>query len=287
MARARNIKPGFFTNDLLAELPFETRLLFIGLWTVADREGRLEDRPKKIKMEVFPADDVNVEDALCQLERSGFIHRYTHGDLRIIQVVNFTRHQRPHSNEVASALPEYDESTSNDAVFRSTSYQGEQRGEPKAQALRPDTGYLNDDPGLRNPPPIRARPAHGRGANYPEDFERFWEQYPNKKAKDRALKAWQALRPSAELQASILAAIARQRQGRDWLKDGGQYIPHPATWLNSAGWMDEVTPYVNGNGRASPAESNLERNLRNLWGDRSEPEPEFEDVFETKGFVRQ
>lgn len=41
------------------------------------------------------------------------------------------------------------------------------------------------------------------------------------------------------------------------------------------------------NGRASPAESNLERNLRNLWGDRSEPEPEFEDVFETKGFVRQ
>jgi len=89
------------------------------------------------------------------------------------------------------------------------------------------------------------------------------------------------------LQASILAAIARQRQGRDWLKDGGQYIPHPATWLNSAGWMDEVTPYVNGNGRTSPAESNLERNLRNLWGDRSEPEPEFEDVFETKGFVRQ
>jgi hypothetical protein len=51
--------------------------------------------------------------------------------------------------------------------------------------------------------------------------------------------------------------------------------------------MDEVTPYVNGNGRASPVESNLERNLRNLWGDRSEPEPEFEDVFETKGFVKR
>lgn len=141
----------------------------------------------------------------------------------------------------------------------------------------------------RRKEPTPARPAHGRGANYPEDFEKFWDQYPNKKAKDRALKAWQVLRPSAELQAAILAAIARQRQGRDWLKDGGQYIPHPATWLNSAGWMDEVTPYVNGNGngRASPAESNLERNLRNLWGDRGEPEPEFEDVFETKGFVRQ
>ena len=52
MARARNIKPGFFTNDELVELPFATRLLFIGLWTIADREGRMVDRPKKIKMEI-------------------------------------------------------------------------------------------------------------------------------------------------------------------------------------------------------------------------------------------
>lgn len=278
MARARNIKPGFFTNDLLAELPFETRLLFIGLWTVADREGRLEDRPKKIKMEVFPADDVNVDDALCQLVRSGFITRYTHENTHIIQVVNFTKHQRPHSNEVASTLPAADESTSNDAVLRSTSYQGEQRGEPKLQPLRPDTGYLNDDPGLLKPSSTSARPAHGRGANYPEDFERFWEQYPNKKAKDRALKAWRSLRPSPELQGTILAAIARQRMGRDWLKDGGQYIPHPATWLNSAGWMDEVTPYTNGtsNGRASPF-AGIEEFERRMNGTH-EPEPDNEFI---------
>ena len=49
MARARNIKPGFFKNEFLAEMPCEVRLLFIGLWTLADREGRLEDRPKRIK----------------------------------------------------------------------------------------------------------------------------------------------------------------------------------------------------------------------------------------------
>ena len=54
MARARNIKPGFFKNELLAEMPPETRLLFMGLWCLADREGRFEDRPKKIKMELFP-----------------------------------------------------------------------------------------------------------------------------------------------------------------------------------------------------------------------------------------
>ena len=45
MARARNIKPGFFKNELLVGLPYEYRLLFIGLWTIADRDGRFEDRP--------------------------------------------------------------------------------------------------------------------------------------------------------------------------------------------------------------------------------------------------
>lgn len=259
MARARNIKPGFFTNDLLAELPFETRLLFIGLWTVADREGRLEDRPKKIKMEVFPADDVDVDAALNQLVQSGFIHRYTHESTHIIQVRNFTKHQRPHSNETPSTLPEYNQSTNGNAVFRSTANQGEQHGEPKSQPLRPDTGYLNADTGKMNPS-AHARPAHGRGAHYPEDFEQFWEQYPRKVGKDRALKSWLKLRPDAELRDVMLAAIAKQRMGRDWMKDGGQFIPHPSTWLNDAGWMNEVVPYTaatNGKSKPTPLQETM------------------------------
>ena len=67
MARARNIKPGFFRNADLAELPIEARLLFIGLWTIADREGRMEDRPKQIKMELFPADSLDCDDLLGPL----------------------------------------------------------------------------------------------------------------------------------------------------------------------------------------------------------------------------
>lgn len=55
MARMRTIKPGFFTDEELVELPFEVRLLFVGLWTLADREGRLTDKPKQIKMAIFPA----------------------------------------------------------------------------------------------------------------------------------------------------------------------------------------------------------------------------------------
>lgn len=106
--RARNIKPSFFKNEALAELPMGTRLLFIGLWGMADREGRLEDRPKRIKIDVFPADDFNVNEALTQLQASGFIKRYEVEGLALIQILNFVKHQRPHGTEKDSELPDAD-----------------------------------------------------------------------------------------------------------------------------------------------------------------------------------
>ena len=94
MARARNIKPGFFRNAELVELSFEARLLFIGLWTIADRDGRLEDRPKQIKMELFPADNMDCDGLLSQLAAINMIDRYEIDGKRIIQVVNFSKHQK-------------------------------------------------------------------------------------------------------------------------------------------------------------------------------------------------
>lgn len=105
MARARNIKPGFFRNAELVELPVETRMLFIGLWTLADREGRLEDRPKQIKMEIYPADSFDVGSMLGQLHAAGFINRYEVGSSKFIEVQNFIKHQDPHYKEKASEIP--------------------------------------------------------------------------------------------------------------------------------------------------------------------------------------
>jgi hypothetical protein len=106
MARARNIKPAFFKNETLVELPFEHRLLFVGLWTLADKAGRLEDRPKRIKMELFPADNVDVEQGLALLEKHGFIKRYSAKGFDIVQVLAFAKHQTPHHTEKASELPD-------------------------------------------------------------------------------------------------------------------------------------------------------------------------------------
>lgn len=71
-------------------------------------------------------------------------------------------------------------------------------------------------------------------------FASFWSEFPNKKAKADAFKAWSKLNPDDVLQASILKAIEIQRQGEDWRKEGGRFIPHPATWLNGRRWEDSA-----------------------------------------------
>lgn len=105
MARARNIKHGFFTNDRLAECDPLARILFAGLWTIADREGRLEDRPKRIKAELLPYDDCNGDSLLAQLAEAGFIQRYKSGGSSYIQITNFLKHQNPHVKEAPSTIP--------------------------------------------------------------------------------------------------------------------------------------------------------------------------------------
>lgn len=108
MARARNIKPGFFDNEILGELPALTRLLFVGLWCLADREGRLQDRPKRIKKELLGYDDVTADDVdnmLQQLHDNDFIQRYEVAGEKYIQVINFLKHQNPHCKEQGSVIP--------------------------------------------------------------------------------------------------------------------------------------------------------------------------------------
>lgn len=105
MSRSRNIKPGFFTNEDLATLPFWQRLLYIGLWTECDREGRCEDRPVKLKMRLFPADSVDIDKGLQALHDNGFILRYASGKNRYIQVIAWKKHQNPHFREAMSVIP--------------------------------------------------------------------------------------------------------------------------------------------------------------------------------------
>lgn len=225
MARARNIKPGFFRNADLVELSFESRLLFIGLWTLADRAGRLEDRPKQIKMELFPADNVDCNAALDDLASTGMVARYTVDGVRYLQVVNFAKHQNPHRDEKASSIPEPIEHDANTVQTLC-----EDGANTVAIGLNPESGFLN--PESNNP-----LPPDGGDVR----FETFWAAYPSKVGKTAGKKAFAKCKPNDELLQTMLAAIATQKKSQKWTKDGGQYIPNPATWLNEGRWMDGGT----------------------------------------------
>ena len=69
-------------------------------------------------------------------------------------------------------------------------------------------------------------------------FASFWLAYPRKKNKAIAEKAFAKLRPDAELLQTILKAVEGARESADWRKSDGQFIPHPATWINARGWED-------------------------------------------------
>lgn len=107
MARARNIKPSIMDNEDLAELEPLTRLLFIYLWMLADREGRLEDRPKRIAAQALAYDrNADVSAMLDALQNDGFIDRYVVNGVACIQITGFSKHQTPHGTEKDSALPD-------------------------------------------------------------------------------------------------------------------------------------------------------------------------------------
>ncbi len=71
-------------------------------------------------------------------------------------------------------------------------------------------------------------------------FDTFWTAYPVKVGKDAAKKAFAKRKPTPELLSEMLKAIAEQKTSLAWVKEDGQFIPHPATWLNQGRWMDEV-----------------------------------------------
>lgn len=104
MARVRNIKPGFFMNEALAQIDPLGRLLAAGLPCIADRKGRLEDRPVRIKAHLLPYDVCDVNGLLSALHDSGFIYRYEVDGLKLIQILKFSLHQTPHRHEPESSL---------------------------------------------------------------------------------------------------------------------------------------------------------------------------------------
>lgn len=96
-------------------------------------------------------------------------------------------------------------------------------------------------------------------------FDEFWAAYPRRVGKEDARKKYQRLNPDATLHTQVLAAIDRHKRLPQWLKDNGEYIPHPTTWLNKRRWEDEPATALQGvRATVSPTTENNMRALAHL-----------------------
>lgn len=72
------------------------------------------------------------------------------------------------------------------------------------------------------------------------DFETFWKTYPRKVSKKTAEKAWNKIDMDENVFQAVMTALNKYKACEQWTKDGGKFIPHPATWLNQERWNDEI-----------------------------------------------
>jgi len=73
-----------------------------------------------------------------------------------------------------------------------------------------------------------------------DEFDKFWNSYPRRVGKKTAKASWSKLKP--EDKADAMGKLPAFLSSEDWTKDGGQFVPHPATWLNGRRWEDEIAP---------------------------------------------
>jgi len=117
---------------------------------------------------------------------------------------------------------------------------------PVISANPEETGSkANQEPRTNNQEPVDQEHCAPAVSEQADLFPKFWKLYPNKKGKAAAEKAWKKLKVTDDLFNLIAQGLARQCVSPAWTKDDGQFIPHPATWLNGKRWEDEVKPTSN------------------------------------------
>ena len=101
----RHLTREFFKNDRLAEVSTFGRLLFMGLCLLADKAGRLEDRPKRLKQELIPYDEADADALLGELATHGLLSRYSANGESWLEICDWPRWQQPSYREKASRIP--------------------------------------------------------------------------------------------------------------------------------------------------------------------------------------
>lgn len=244
MSRIRTIKPEFFTSQAVGDLPFGARLLFIGLWTQADDEGRLVDSPAVLKGQLFPFDEeVSYHDVSAWLEmlvEAGLIRQYEVDGKWYFLVLGFTEHQRinrPTPSKFPAPPPR-----ASDQVLHvltggftedSVSDHGVLTPGREGKGREGKTHSINARPASAPVPTPRAR---RQTPSVDGDFDAWWAEYPRKVGKPVAKKAYAKARQAGVAAEALRAGLSQWNAYWKRKQTDVDKIPHPTTWLNQARW---------------------------------------------------
>jgi uncharacterized phage protein (TIGR02220 family) len=244
MARARNIKPAFFMNEYLGTADIHEMVLFEGLWCLADKSGRLENRPLKIAAQIFPYRGFSaqvISGMIRNLSSNGFLVEYEIDGEQFIEITNFVKHQNPHRNEKPSEIPNPKEgSVKTTACEDSGNYASNPDNFGSARAdslipdsLIPDSGYLIPDP-IELPCPAKAE-RHGEArSNLPAEIIAHLNEKANRNFRVVPANSKLILDRAKEGATVDDFKAVIDRKCAEWAKDPkmSQYL-RPATLFNA------------------------------------------------------
>lgn len=213
MARIRTIKPEFWRDEALASVSPEACLLGLGLLNHCDDEGYFNANPKLVESDIFPLRELKSKTTvlLQELCKIGYLVVFQGSDGKTYGCIkNFHKHQviNKKTSSKIKHLCELPHDYGSDAVVL---------------------------------PMGKERKGKEQSESYDSLFGRFYEAYPKKVAKAAAQKAFRSCNPDESLLQTMLEALRLQSESPDWQKDGGKYIPNPATWLNGERWKDQLS----------------------------------------------
>lgn len=227
MARIRTIKPEFFTSsDVVTRSPL-ARLLYIGLWCEADREGRFEWKPKTLKLRYLPGDDGDIDDLAAELVEVGMLVIYEVEGVLYAEIPGFKKHQVINNRESPSEIP-----------ARVGHASARVKAEGRKEGKEGREGRVDDTTPL---PPL----------GEPTGFSEFWSSWPSsnrKEAKGKCLEVWKKQKVES-VAADVIRHVNSLKTSQAWTKNGGEFIPAPLVYLNQRRWEGAET--------AEPAVSKL------------------------------
>lgn len=213
------------------------RLFYLLLIPFTDTNGRIEGDPDLVRAMIYPRrkdiEDFQITKLLSELVSAGLILWYESGDDWFIEIVKFREGQRNlrADREATPTIPGPDNTT---GMIEGPRQCPKKIKAPKVADFPNPTQDPNKAPDVPDEFKQKTTPATNDG------FDEFWTVYPKKVGKREAKKAWDKLKKERPPTPEIVAKVEALKTTEKWKKEGGQFIPNPATWLNAGGWDDEL-----------------------------------------------